>query len=59
MPLRSFKTEYILSIYEAKIGDTFPEIQFIVEGHSIPCWHKGGIHLYVWDNIPSMTIKYD
>ena len=52
----------ILMVSETKIGDTFPESQFLMKGFSTPCrldWTAkcGGILLCIKQEIPSKYIK--
>ena len=52
----------IIMISEAKIDDTFPQNQFLMEGYSTPFTldrnaQGGGIIIYIRDGIPSKELK--
>ena len=52
----------ILIINETKLGDSFPEAQFFIEGFSKPyrldrTENGGGIMIYVREDIPSRSLE--
>ena len=54
----------ILLVSETKLGVTFPEGQFYIDGYSTPYHfdrtsHGGGILLYIREDIPSKILKFE
>ena len=54
----------ILIIWETKAGDSFPDVQFFLDGFGTPChldWNRngGGIMLFIRNDIPAKVVSTD